>query len=381
MITLPNSRGAGGEGLREALEQFHQQRPMLQKLRRYSQGRHDVLARTRRPGLPNARLPHGFPKYIAQMSAGYMLGEGAKYESPDNPEEARALTAMYRRCCDDALDMDLALQQAIYGRGVSLHWQEALPRVSALDPVNAFVVRDDTVERRPLMGVLLSGEEVRVYTDSEELTFQSGGERDLRAPLSRRPHGFDGVPMVEYWNNADAQGDFEDVLPLVDAYDLLASDRLNDRGQFADAMLVLTGVMGLGTSDAPDSPLQAAALLRQERTLSLPDADSKAEWLVKNPNEKDIDVLRKALKDDIHKFSMTPDLDDDRFAGNLSGIAIRYKLFCLDQKTRIKERWFIQGLRERARLTCLWMTARGMKAPDADALSITLPRKWAQEEA
>ncbi len=365
-----------GKTLQNALEQFMEERPRLSKMKRYAQGRHDVLARTRRPGLPNARLPHGFPKYIAQMSAGYMLGEGARYASRVQPTEAKEMARLLRSGCDDALDMDLALQQAVYGRGVSLTWMKDKPRCSALDPANAFVARDDTVERRPMMGVLLTGEEVQVYTDQEVLTYAGTSRRELEAPVARRPHGLSRVPMVEYLNNADSQGDFEDVLPLVDAYDLLASDRLNDRGQFADAMLVLTGVMGLGTSDAPDSPLEAAALLRQERTLSLPDSDSKAEWLVKNPQERDIDVLRKALKDDIHKFSMTPDLDDDRFAGNLSGIAIQYKLFCLDQKTRIKERWFIQGLRERARLLCGWMQARGMPAPDPDELEITLPKLW-----
>lgn len=362
--------------LRNALEQFLAERPRLARLKRYAQGYHDILARVRRPGLPNARLPHGFPKYIAQMSAGYMLGEGAKYQSREQSGEVKELERLLKSGCDDALDMDLALQQAIYGRGVSLTWLKDKPRTSALDPMNAFVARDDTVEHRPLMGVLLTGEEVQVYTDKEVLTYPGTRNRELQTPISRRPHGFDRVPMVEYFNNADAQGDFEDVLPLVDAYDLLASDRLNDRGQFADAMLVLTGVMGLGTSDAPDSPLDAAALLRQERTLSLPDSDSKAEWLVKNPQEKDIDVLRKALKDDIHKFSMTPDLDDDQFAGNLSGIAIKYKLFCLDQKTRIKERWFIQGLRERTRLICGWMQARGLTTPNPDELDITLPKLW-----
>ena len=54
--------------------------------------------------------------------------------------------------------------------------------------------------------------------------------------------------------------------------------------------------------------------------------------MVKNANEKDIDVLRKALADDIHKFSMTPNLDPDRMGGDFSAIAIQYRLFALEQR-------------------------------------------------
>ena len=373
-MLMPYFEERPAKQVKEAIERFASERPRLHRLGRYFEGRHDILSRSKRQGLPNARLPHGFPKYIAELSAGYMLSEPVQYRLPGKEKEMEAFLSFAKRAADDALDMDLALNQSVYGRGVSLLYGQEKKRLTSLDPQSAFLVYDDTVERRPLMGILLGADETYVYTKTEELVFAGGRRRDYTHPDRVRPHGFCGVPMVEYLNNAQAQGDFEDVLPLIDAYDLLASDRVNDREQFADAMLVLTGVMGLGTASAPDDPLSAARLLRQERTLSLPDADSKAEWLVKNPVEKDIDVLRAALSSDIHKFSMTPDLDDDRFAGNLSGVAIRYKLFCLDRKTRIKERWFVRGLRERARLLCGVLTANGLAAPDPEAMDILIPR-------
>ena len=181
--------------------------------------------------------------------------------------------------------------------------------------------------------------------------------------------------MVEYRNNEEERCDFEEVLGQIDAYDLLGSDRVNDRIQFADALLVLTGVAGVGTSEDIYDFRGGLKRLRQDRTLSLPDSDAKAEWLVKNPMEKDIDVLRKALAEDIHKFSMTPDFSDERFAGNLSGVAIRYKLFCLEQKTRLKERWLVSGLRERARVAQGWMNLMGMPPIDAEELEISLKRR------
>ena len=44
---------------------------------------------------------------------------------------------------------------------------------------------------------------------------------------------------------------------------------------------------------------------------------------------------------------MTTDLSDKDFAGNSSGVAIRYKLLGLDQNTAIKERYFKKGLTQR----------------------------------
>lgn len=47
--------------------------------------------------------------------------------------------------------------------------------------------------------------------------------------------------MIEYRNNEERQGDFEQTIPLIDAYNLLQSDRLTDKENFVDAILVLYG--------------------------------------------------------------------------------------------------------------------------------------------
>lgn len=44
---------------------------------------------------------------------------------------------------------------------------------------------------------------------------------------------------------------------------------------------------------------------------------------------------------------MVPNLADENFAGNSSGVAIRYKLLMFEQATKTKERFMEQGLKER----------------------------------
>lgn len=56
------------------------------------------------------------------------------------------------------------------------------------------------------------------------------------------------------------------------------------------------------------------------------------------------------LEKNIHKFSAVPDLSDENFAGNLSGVAIRFKLFGLETKCIIKERKMEKAIKELVRV-------------------------------
>lgn len=373
MITLPRSALRAGrpdyDTVSGLVRQFEQGLPRLHKLARYYEGKHEIAGRTRLPGLPNNRLAHGWPRYIAQVSSAYLLGEPVRVSGPE--PATGALRELLGHASADSIDLELAQNQAIFGRAVSLVYEDraATPHVCSLDPRNAFLVYDDTVAHEPLFGVYLTGNQAdrgfSVYTAQEELHYQG----NKSSPLTR-PHPFGVLPMAEYLNGTDAHGDFEDVISLVDAYNLLQADRMNDRAQFSDALLVLTGVMGIA-SDEAEGTLER---LRQEKTLALPDSEARAEWLVKTPMEQDIEVLRAALARDIHKFSLTPDFTDEQFAGNASGIAIKYKLFNFDNRIKLKERFFVTGLRERARAFCGWLAARRLIELDADALSFRLQR-------
>ena len=81
-----------------------------------------------------------------------------------------------------------------------------------------------------------------------------------------------------------------------------------------------------------------------------------------------------ALAADIHKLSMVPDLTDEQFAGNVSGVAMRFKLLGLEQLTKIKERWFREGLRTRLRRFCAFLALRGEAEVDAGRVEIIFSR-------
>ena len=366
-------------------------RPRLNRLGRAYAGQGAIASRVRSAGLPNNRLAHAYPRYIATMAAGYLVGRPVEYGAPGQEAALDTLRAMYGACDMASVDAELASDASIYGRGVCICYADegGKPRCATLSPKEAFVVYDDTVEHRPLFGVhwleqadengRRSGVSVHVHSAGETFVFSGRSLSALNDAPQCTPHFFGGVPVVEFWNNAQETGDFEPVLSLIEAYDMLQSDRVNDKQQFTDAVLLLTGCT-LEGGDPADTRSPAQKLL-EEKMLSLPDSDAKAEWLVKQCDESGSELLREALRSDIHKMSMVPDLTDVHFAANASGVAMRYKLLGLEQLTSIKERWFREGLRARLRLFAHFMGVLAAGQLNAEAVIMIFTRSLPVNES
>lgn len=385
MIVRDKDTPVTGETISGAIAEFMRDvRPRLERLGRAYEGRGEITRRTRSPGLPNNRLVHAFPRYIVTMASGYLVGRPVTYDDRAQSDAVAALREAYAACDMDSVDAELAADASIYGRGVCICYADegGRPKAATLSPKTAFVVYDDTVEHRPLFGVhwmdrydgagKRCGVCVHAYTAGAELTLSGRSLAALTQEGEAQPHYFGGVPVVEFWNNAQETGDFEPVLSLIDAYDTLESDRVNDKQQFTDAVLLLTGCT-LENDDPADRRSPAQKLL-EEKTLSLPDTDASAQWLVKQSDEAGAEVLRQALRGDIHKMSMVPDLTDESFAANASGVAMRYKLLGLEQLTAIKERWFREGLRSRMRLFAHFLGVLARTSLDPETVEMTFTR-------
>ena len=383
MITRP--RGTlDGELLTGCLREQLGNVGRLARLQAYYRGHQSIQNRERGAGLPNIRLSHAYPRYISTMASGYLIGNPVHYESEDQQEALSAVLRAYAACDVDSVDAELARSASVCGKGVELLYgnEAAQPRTACVDVRHAFVVYDDSVEHRALLGMTdmplragngrFAGYKVQVFTDTQVLSYHLSSLQDAipDTPDHVEPHFFGCVPLIEYWNDEDERGDFEDVISLIDAYNLLQSDRMNDKQQFVDALLVLYGC-ALEADERGRAPGQQ---LREDKVLSLPDSDARAEWLCKQLSEADAEILREAIREDIHKMSMVPDLTDAQFAGNASGVAMKYKLLGLEQLTKIKERWFREGLKARLRGFSNYLAFRGEKRLDADRVRMIFSR-------
>lgn len=306
--------------------------------------------------VPNNKLVNNFPKYITTVAVGYFMGNPISYQSVkvEKEESVEEFKDILKQVDIESVDTDLASSCSITGVGYELikaYVDEegvVLPKSYSLDSRNTFVVKDNTVEAEVLFGVyysksgerrgLINGTHIIIATDSLLLEYEytNGGLEQV----DKKSHYFGIVPIIEYKNNMGGRGDYQDVISLIDAYNMLQSDRINDKEQLIDAILMLKGV-NLEEKERIDN-------IRENRILALPEG-ADGEWLTKQLQEGDVEILRKTLENDIHKFSLTPNITDEQFSGNASGVAMQYKLFGFEQLIKTKERFYQEGLRVRLR--------------------------------
>ena len=337
----------------------------LIKLHEYYIGNHSILNRKKQSDTAaNNKTVCNHAKYIVDMAQSYLAGNPITYSASED-YDIEALKNAYLEQSIDTLDSEIVKNINIYGRAYELVYAngESKPRSAYISPTNAFVCYGQSAERKPLFGVHyyretdIDGSVIRVcccvYDDSYIYKFTAKQDNFGALTLeSTEPHYFGKVPLIEYDNNEDRQGDFEQLIPLIDAYNILQSDRVNDKEQFVDAFLFLVGI---------EIDSEQAKKLKEEKILLGYD-NAQAQYLSKVMSESDVKVLRDDLKEDIHRFSMVPDLTDESFGNNLSGVAIKYKLLGFEQMIKNKERYFSKGLRRRLELYNNFLALKGEMA-------------------
>ena len=139
------------------------------------------------------------------------------------------------------------------------------------------------------------------------------------------------------------------------------------------SILAIYGAM-LGDPDAEDENGKTAKeKVKEDKLLELP-KDSKAEYLTRTFDEQGIEVLKKAIEQDIHKFSHIPCMSDEAFGGNVSGVAMEFKLLGMENITKIKTRYYKKGLRKRLRLFSGWLSKSRSVNINVSGITPTLTR-------
>lgn len=403
MLTYDREKldGLGSAAVLQLIDKHQKnQVPDYDKNMDYYLGKHEILNNTRPDdNAPNAQPVCNHAKDISDTASGYFLGNPITYkligDLSDDKTKQEAFEAFLdhieEATCDDD-DQENALMLSICGKTYEYIYaseEEAMLKEKPIDPQNAFIVYDQSIEHAPLFGVyyyqkksdLTSQDEKTddmiyfiVMTETELKFYESekGSEDDV-LPYEVQQHNLGQIPLVEYKNNRFSIGDFAQQIGLIDAYNTMTADRINDKEQFIDAILAIYGAV-LG--DTAEESQQAMEDLHDQKLLELP-LDAKAEYLVRQLDESGMETLRQALKEDIYTFSHVPNLTDENFVGNSSGVAMEYKLLGLEMLTKIKERWYRRGLRDRLKIFCHFLALKGFELEPGDieiVFSRSLPK-------
>lgn len=348
------------EDLKEALEAFiKNELPNLQKMEDYYNGKHNILNKKNRTiDKEDAKLVHDYPGYITTIATAYFLGKPISYTLQDDKlkKDFEKLSEYLSTEEEQQENFEHSENCSIFGKSYELWYKNVDNTIGnvVVDPRDCFILRDNTVKKEITAAVrwdkTKNKEDKWVYTlevyDSINVTtyeFLSDSDKKEIPNIKgvTKLHGFNRVPIVEFLNNKRAFGDFKKVVSLIDGYDEAASTSIDDMTDFTDALLVLTNVGG--------TDKETLKKIKEDK-LMLIDDDGDAKWLIKQVNDSYAQNNKNRLNQDIHKFSMIPDMQDKEFSGNSSGVALGYKLLALEQLAAQKEMHFKKAINQRLQL-------------------------------
>ena len=310
----------------------------------YFYGKHKILQRTfDDKSKPNNQVMCNIPKYIVQVRTGFFSSSPLTLES-ENPEYLKDIRKVLEYNDFKQIFNQLDTYCSIYGHSFLVMYMNEEGRIAftAQNPTDWIYVRDNSLEQKPKFAIRyyawwddvenMQMYDIELYTDKEIINYE-GSPVDLKE-VSRRPHYFNGLPVIEFMENESRQGAYENVISLIDTYELMLSDTANTINYFSDCYLVLTGMQETQAEDI--------ARMKNDRVLLVPEG-CEASFLTKDVSENYNENMLKRLQEQIFVVACTPLLSDSSFSSNSSGVAIQFKLFSMEKSVQLKENIFRAG--------------------------------------
>ena len=367
------------------LHHHDNQKPRLQMLDDYYQGFNskiiDPSNRRQENGKADHRAVHSFGKYIADFQTSFSVGNAinVKHDEDERLDEIQDANDY------DSINNELFLDATRYGRAYEYIYRgnDDIEHSVVFDPLETFVIYDLQVDPQPIMAVryhlievlgdnnqVTSKYRIETWT-ADKYTLYQPTNMDSQMTVDKQETIF-AFPVIEYKNNRFRIGDFENVIPLIDLYDAAQSDTANYMTDLNDAMLVIKGdidtllqgssmMQGIDPNDEDQAKKMAKdkldmlksmkdanmLLLKSGYTANGQQTNVDAGYIHKEYDVNGTESYKSRLAHDIHKFSHTPDLTDENFAGNSSGVAMQYKVLGTIELAATKRKQFQKGLFER----------------------------------
>ncbi|MFA5715564.1 MAG: phage portal protein [Candidatus Paceibacterota bacterium] len=344
--------------VKSIIDEFATELARIDSLNRQYLGDQEILHKaTTGTDKPDNQLVDNFPGYITTVHTGYFAGRPVKYES-QNDKLLEAVNKILEFNDEQEHNFEMSKAASKCGIAYEMYYfdEDTNFRIVLTDSEQTIIVHDDTVAHKIIAAI-------RLWTDAEKYInadvydtkyithYKSSKSKKTYTITDKKDeHKFDDVPFTEFPNNRERQGDYEKVMTLIDEYDNSQSETANDFDYFTDAYLAIYG--------ASSTDVEDVTKMKNDRVLLMPEG-SDAKWLTKTIQDTASENHKNRLEADIHKFSFTPDMSDESFAGNTSGEAMKYKLWGLEQMAVQKERCFKKGLQRRFKIICSVLTVKG----------------------
>ena len=360
-----------------------------QMLDRYYEVKNDGIAKRFMKGKkPDNKLFHGFARYITNMATSYFAGRPVEYLIEDEEYKKELLPYL-----DDAYNFDYEISKEASKKGIAYELlyitekselrsrqygaEEIIPIYSASPDefLNGFIKLSAIYD----LDGYLKEERAVVYDKTDMYEFKRKTGNGRFSLIDIRKHYLNDVPLIVYWNTQEMSSDYEGVISLIDAYDRAESNTANDMDYFTDAYLLIKGAEGgLVDEDGEDILLSDSdAALKDKRIMYL-DEKGDAKFLEKGGDNTSSEDFKNRIFKDIFFVSQVPALTDESFAGDISGIAIKYKLIGLEQLAIMKENRMRLAKAKKISMITDWINWKKSKNYDASTVKQKYTRNFTE---
>ncbi len=236
------------EILQKAMNTHTKNRGEIEYLWNYYKGKQPILTREKkvRPEICN-KIVENRANEIVSFKVGYLCGEPIQYIGRNGSEAvSKAISKLNEMMFSEnkaTQDKRVAEWQAICGTAYRLVLpdtrggeDDAPFEIYTLDPRDTLVVYSNEVDGKPLLAVkyCVTNENDYIYSIYSVNHFWKIKNETI---IESKEHALGMIPIIEYPANTARLGAFEIVLPLLDAINTVASNRLDGIEQFIQAFI------------------------------------------------------------------------------------------------------------------------------------------------
>lgn len=334
----------------------------LNKLDNYYKNKNEIIMSRRfeDSSKPNNKISHPLAEYITKTNTTMFLGSPLTYTSEDDLNEYSNILESNN---EESINMELAVNCSKYGYAILLSYlkasdeKETVFKMCVLDNKSTIAILSNDIEPEVLYVI-------RFWEDTDIVNRKDDKYITIISKESTREYKNDvlheeiinvlgDIPITLVKNNSEMTGDYEKVIPLIDAYDLLQSDSANESEYFNNSYFWLP--------IEPPRDEEEKNMVNNMKTARTIFSEVKPEFISRPILENEVQKQR--IVQDIHKLSFTPDLSDENFANNVSGVAMKYKLIGVINNITNKQREFKKAILKRNELIFKHMSTKSMSVP------------------
>lgn len=359
--------------VQKCYDEFKRNQSSMQKYKNYYDGKHDILNNYAMvDSRSNMKLVFNFPRKMTTEEVGYILGKPVNYVSKSGNDEIISQIDFNISTWEKHINQELRKQAEIFGVSYAFDYIDSNGYFSEtiLNPLNCYVYTDEN--NNIVLGLhyfkkqFSDDEFLDVYSNYQIYHFKVNGGLLL---LGQDTNLFE-TGIIECPCNTEKTCGYIDIISLVDAYNVINSDLVNEISDHRQSMLGITG----GKIEEED-----LAKMKSNGTIMIPE-NAKVEWIIKSINDNFVQNELKNIEDKIYDLMNTVNMNVS-LASNTSGVALRSKLLALENRCSMKEAIFENVLRKRLDNLFYFLKIKTGKVYNQRDISIKFNRNVPQDLA